>query len=173
MADAALMAGKFVLVTGGTGGIGKATAIGLAALGARVGITGRDQARTEAAAADIGASPGSPAVNAFAADMSAQAGVRQGPPRRTTRRPTCRRTSAGSGLTGTSPPTALAHLRAQPPRTVPADQPAAGPPHRQRTRPDRHRLFRRPRRGRIDFDDLQGERTIPDSALTASRSWPT
>jgi retinol dehydrogenase-14 len=31
MADAALMAGKFVLVTGGTGGIGRATAIGLAA----------------------------------------------------------------------------------------------------------------------------------------------
>jgi NAD(P)-dependent dehydrogenase (short-subunit alcohol dehydrogenase family) len=44
MADAALMAGKSVLVTGGTGGIGRATAIGLAALGARVGITGRDQA---------------------------------------------------------------------------------------------------------------------------------
>src|SRR5580704_255315 len=76
MADAPLMAGKSVLVTGGTGGIGKATAIGLAALGARIGITGRDQARTEAAADDIGASPGSPAVDAFAADLSAQAGVR-------------------------------------------------------------------------------------------------
>jgi NAD(P)-dependent dehydrogenase (short-subunit alcohol dehydrogenase family) len=71
------MAGKSVLVTGGTGGIGRTTAIGLAALGARVGITGRDQARTDAAAAGIRAALGSPAVDAFAADMSGQAGVRR------------------------------------------------------------------------------------------------
>ncbi|MFZ0186686.1 MAG: SDR family oxidoreductase [Streptosporangiaceae bacterium] len=77
MADAPLMAGKSVLVTGGTGGIGKATAIGLAALGARVGITGRDPARTEAAAAGIRAAADNPAVDAFAADLSVQAGVRR------------------------------------------------------------------------------------------------
>ena len=71
------MAGKSVLITGGTGGIGKATAIGLAALGARVGITGRDQARAASAAADIRAATGSPAVDVFAADMSAQAEVRR------------------------------------------------------------------------------------------------
>jgi NAD(P)-dependent dehydrogenase (short-subunit alcohol dehydrogenase family) len=66
-----------VLVTGGTGGIGKATAAGLAALGARVGITGRDQGRARAAAADIRAATGSRAVDIFAADMSAQAEVRR------------------------------------------------------------------------------------------------
>jgi len=43
MTEAPLMAGTYVLVTRGTGGIGKATAAGLAALGARVGITDRDQ----------------------------------------------------------------------------------------------------------------------------------
>jgi len=77
MAEAALMAGMSVLVTGGTGGIGNATATGLAALGARVGITGRDQARTEAAAAGIRAAAGCPVVDTFAADLSVQAGVRR------------------------------------------------------------------------------------------------
>ncbi len=77
MADVPLMAGKSVLVTGATGGIGQATAAGLAALGARVGITGRDQVRAEAAAAGIRAALGSPAVDVFAADLSVQAGVRR------------------------------------------------------------------------------------------------
>src|SRR6266568_5788319 len=77
MPDARPMTGKVVLVTGGTGGIGKATAIGLAALGARVGITGRDLARAERVAAEIRTASGNPAVDAFAADMSSQAEVRQ------------------------------------------------------------------------------------------------
>jgi NAD(P)-dependent dehydrogenase (short-subunit alcohol dehydrogenase family) len=45
------MAGKSVLVTGDTDGMGETTAVRLAAPGARVGITGRDPARGEAAAA--------------------------------------------------------------------------------------------------------------------------
>jgi NAD(P)-dependent dehydrogenase (short-subunit alcohol dehydrogenase family) len=71
------MAGKTVLITGGTGGIGKATAIGLARLGARVGITGRDRARAEAAADDIRTASGNPAVDVYVADMSSQAQVRR------------------------------------------------------------------------------------------------
>src|SRR5659263_497580 len=71
------MAGKTVLVTGGTGGIGKATALGLAALGARVGNVGRDYVRAQAAAADIAAASGNPAVDSIAADMSSQAEVRR------------------------------------------------------------------------------------------------
>jgi retinol dehydrogenase 14 len=71
------MAGKVALITGATGGIGKATAIGLATMGARVGITGRDLTRAEQAAADIRTASRNPAVDAFAADMSSQAEVRR------------------------------------------------------------------------------------------------
>ena len=71
------MAGKTVLVTGGTGGIGKATAIGLAALGARVAITGRDVKRAESAAVEIRGATRNPDVDAFAADLSSQAEVRR------------------------------------------------------------------------------------------------
>ena len=75
-ADAS-MAGKTVLITGGTGGIGKATAIGLARLGARVGIVGRDATRAAAAAADIRSTSDNPAVDVFIADMSSQQEVRR------------------------------------------------------------------------------------------------
>jgi NAD(P)-dependent dehydrogenase (short-subunit alcohol dehydrogenase family) len=71
------MAGRTVLVTGGTGGIGKATAQGLAALGARVGVVGRDRTRAEAAAAEIRATSGGNAVDVFPADMSSLAEVRR------------------------------------------------------------------------------------------------
>ena len=71
------MTGRTVLITGGTGGIGKATAIGLAGLGARVGIVGRDPARARAAADDISHRSGNPAVDAFVADLSCQTEVRR------------------------------------------------------------------------------------------------
>lgn len=69
------MTGKTVLITGGTGGIGRAAAVALASMGARVAITGRDPARTEQAAAAIVRESGNPMVDAFAADLSSQAEV--------------------------------------------------------------------------------------------------
>jgi NAD(P)-dependent dehydrogenase (short-subunit alcohol dehydrogenase family) len=77
MVAAPLMTGKTVLITGGTGGIGRAAAIGLASMGARVGITGRDRERAEQAAAFIARESGNPAVDVFVADMSSRAEVRQ------------------------------------------------------------------------------------------------
>jgi len=70
------MADRTVLITGGTGGIGRATARGLAAMGARVAITGHDRERAESAAADIRAD-GGPPVEVFVGDMTAQAEVRR------------------------------------------------------------------------------------------------
>src|SRR5687767_2490789 len=68
------LTGRTVLVTGATSGIGKATAAGLAAMGAHVAVTGRDPQRTETAAREVRAAGGGP-VDAFVADLSAQAEV--------------------------------------------------------------------------------------------------
>jgi retinol dehydrogenase-14 len=70
------MAGRTVLITGGTGGIGRATALGLAAMGARLAITGRNRARAAEAADEIHAVGGGP-VDVFIADLSTQGGVRR------------------------------------------------------------------------------------------------
>jgi retinol dehydrogenase 14 len=70
------MAGRTVLVTGGSGGIGKATALGLATMGAHLAITGRDRGRTEDAAREI-RSAGGGQVEVFVADLSSQSEVRR------------------------------------------------------------------------------------------------
>jgi NAD(P)-dependent dehydrogenase (short-subunit alcohol dehydrogenase family) len=66
--------GHTVLITGGSGGIGRATALGLSALGANLAIVGRDRGRTEAAASEIRQTG---QVDVFVADLSSQAEVRR------------------------------------------------------------------------------------------------
>ena len=70
------MDGQTVVVTGGTSGIGRATALGLARMGARLAITGRDRGRAEAAAGEIRIAGGGQ-VDAFVADLSSQSEVRR------------------------------------------------------------------------------------------------
>lgn len=70
------MIGRTVVVTGATSGIGRATAVGLARMGARVAITGRDRRRAEDAAGEIRAAGGG-GVDVFVADLSSQAQVRR------------------------------------------------------------------------------------------------
>jgi retinol dehydrogenase 14 len=70
------MAGKTVLITGATSGIGRATALGLARMGAHLAITGRDRVRTEDAAREIRAAAGGQ-VDVLVADLSSQSDVRR------------------------------------------------------------------------------------------------
>ena len=58
------------MVTGASGGIGRATALGLAMRGADLAICGRDPESTEDAAGELSAAGGGP-VEVFAADLPA------------------------------------------------------------------------------------------------------
>ena len=68
--------GTIVLVTGGTSGIGAATAEALARHGWTVVIVGRDRSRCESAVARIRQASGNDAVDYVLADLSLQSGVR-------------------------------------------------------------------------------------------------
>lgn len=67
------LSGKVALVTGGTSGIGRMIATGLAARGVRTYLTGRDLGSSEAVAAEIGRETGGVCVG-LAADLAAPDG---------------------------------------------------------------------------------------------------
>jgi NADP-dependent 3-hydroxy acid dehydrogenase YdfG len=70
------MTGRVCVVTGANTGIGKATALGLARMGATVVMICRNRARGEAAQAEVQRVASAP-VDLFRADLSSQAEVRQ------------------------------------------------------------------------------------------------
>jgi NAD(P)-dependent dehydrogenase (short-subunit alcohol dehydrogenase family) len=68
--------GKTALVTGGTGGIGRETALGLAKLGAAVTLVGRSHDRGTEAVEAIRCASGNPDVSLLTADLSSLDDVR-------------------------------------------------------------------------------------------------
>src|SRR5687768_2908269 len=71
------MGEKVCLITGATSGIGKATAMGLANMGASVVMVGRDRGRGKAALAEIKEKSGNASVDLMLADLSSQQEIRR------------------------------------------------------------------------------------------------
>ncbi len=169
------MTGRTVLVTGATGGIGLATAAGLAGLGARVGIVGRDPARSEAAARELRASGGQ--VDVFVADVSSQDEVRRLANEVLAAYPRLDvlvNNVGGFGATrhttvdGLERTFAVNHLAPFLLTTLLLDRLRASTPARVVTVSSGAQAM-----GRIDFDDLQGDGDTAASVPTTSPSSPT
>lgn len=71
------MEGKICLITGGTNGIGKSTALALAKMGATVVIVGRNAPKTAQVVEEIRAASGNQNVDSLLADLSSQQDVRR------------------------------------------------------------------------------------------------
>lgn len=76
--DGVRMDGKHVLVTGGTGGLGLETARALGSVGASLTITGRDQAKLDAAVATLSEQVPGVAVRSVMLDLASLASVADG-----------------------------------------------------------------------------------------------
>ncbi len=156
------MNGKTVLITGATGGIGSATAMGLAAMGARLAIIGHDRERAESTAREISAVGGWP-TQVFVADLSSQSEVRRLADEVLQRLPRIdvlvnnvggywnTRHVTADGLERTF---ALNHLAPFLLTSLLIDRLARSAPARVVTVSSNTQAL-----GRIDFDDLQGERS--------------
>jgi NAD(P)-dependent dehydrogenase (short-subunit alcohol dehydrogenase family) len=70
-----LQTGSSVLITGGTGGIGLQSAVGIARTGARVIVTGRSRERAEAARRHIAQAANNPRVEFVLGDLASIAGI--------------------------------------------------------------------------------------------------
>ncbi len=71
------MQGKICLITGGTNGIGKSTALGLARMDATVVIAGRNAQKTDQVVQEIRAATGNNSVDSLLADLSSQQDIRR------------------------------------------------------------------------------------------------
>ena len=71
------MQGKICLVTGANSGIGMATALGLAQMGATVVMVCKDRTKGEAAQNEVKAKSGNDSVDLLLADLSSQQSIRQ------------------------------------------------------------------------------------------------
>ncbi len=71
------MQGKICLITGGTNGIGKSTAQGLARLGATVVIVGRNEEKTAQVVKEIQSATGNNNIDSLLADLSSQQEIRR------------------------------------------------------------------------------------------------
>src|SRR5579864_1726336 len=71
------MQGKICMITGANSGIGKATALGLAQMGATVVMVCRDRVRGEAAQSEVKAKSNNDTVDLLLADLASQQSIRQ------------------------------------------------------------------------------------------------
>jgi NAD(P)-dependent dehydrogenase (short-subunit alcohol dehydrogenase family) len=71
------MQGKICLITGANSGVGKATALGLAQMGATIVMVSRNQSKGKEAQKEIQAQSGNQNVHLLLADLSSQQSIRQ------------------------------------------------------------------------------------------------